>query len=78
MKCVFCKKTQGLFSLTVKGDEEVYTQHVCGECWEAVAEIAYRRIKSEIENLTARIEELEAHEVSPYEAAMIVERSKAK
>lgn len=64
MECVFCKKTQGLFSLTVKGDEEIYTQHVCGECWEAVAEIAYNRIKDDIENLTARIEELEAHDKS--------------
>lgn len=65
MECVFCKKTQGLLSVTVNGDEEDYTQHVCDQCWDAVAEIAYRRIRDVVENLTARIEELEAHEVSP-------------
>ena len=65
MECVFCGKTQELFSITVEGDEEIYTQHICGKCWDAVAAIAYNRIRDVVENLTARIEELEAHEVSP-------------
>lgn len=58
MECVFCKKTQGLLSVTVNGDEEAYTQHVCDQCWDAVAEIAYRRIKGEIEELATELKSL--------------------
>lgn len=87
--CVMCGKSRDLFELVIPGDEdnggEDYSHRVCGRCWESIAQIArvvsanqIVDLENRIDALTERLDELENHDVSPYEAAMIVERSKSR
>ena len=45
-KCQLCGKTHGLFSLEVDNDDgTVSITHICGGCYDVVAQIALRVVK---------------------------------
>lgn len=84
--CAICNKSCDLFTLTIPGDEdnggEDFNRFVCGVCWETivnltrrVTEYQFAAMQKELDELRDRIGEIEDHEVSPYEAIMIVEQA---
>ncbi|TXH52981.1 MAG: hypothetical protein E6Q97_14240 [Desulfurellales bacterium] len=73
--CAICGKSSGLFELRIEEDGDETLRHVCGKCWDTIAGIALRAVSDRLDALENRLAELEDHEVSPYEAAMIIERA---
>lgn len=75
--CAICSKTSDLFDLVIPDDEgESTKRQVCGKCWDVITHIALRAVQDQLSALLERIEKIEDHEVSPYEAAMILERAR--
>lgn len=74
--CAICGQSNNLFDLLIEEDGGKTTRHVCGKCWDTIANIALRAIGDQLDALKSRLAELEDHEPSPYEAAMIVEKSR--
>lgn len=74
--CAICDKTSGLFDLVIPGDddEESTKRQICGKCWGVISHIALLAVQGQLSALNERIEKIEEHEISEYEAAMIVER----
>ena len=60
--CKFCKGEQFLFSLTISEDisdsgEEEFCGHVCGSCWDAIAQIARLVVQLEMKNRGKKYDE---------------------
>ncbi len=75
--CAICGKTNDLFDLAIPDDDGGKSiRHVCGKCWGVIVHIALRAVQDQLLALSERIEKIEDHEVSPYEAAMLLERAR--
>lgn len=90
--CAICEKTHDLFELKIPETEEYpsITRYVCAKCWETIARISelaseqtimklalkIKNLEEKIEHLEGKLDTLDSHEVSPYEAIMIVERAR--
>lgn len=63
-RCKICGKTNDLFSFEFEADEtdacEKWTSRLCGTCWEHIAAVARRTVKTQMAELTKRLEQLEA------------------
>lgn len=73
--CAICGKSNGLFDLRIEEDGGETIRHICGTCWVAIANIALRTVAPRLAALEGRLAALEDHEISPYEATMIIERA---
>lgn len=49
-ECVICERPDDLFRLEFKADDtdagEEFSRYVCGSCWDVIATIARRAVKS--------------------------------
>lgn len=64
--CAICKGTRSLFTIDIPCDDDsgTFERHVCGSCWEVIAEIANRRLITRLDKIEKHIKELD--EQIPY------------
>ena len=58
-KCAICGRANDLFTLEFTAEEndndDPYTSHVCGRCWDHIAAIARRALRYELDELKRMI-----------------------
>ena len=58
--CKFCGKSSDIFTIEIplEDSDQTFEQHLCGSCWEVIAEIVNRRINARIATLEAQVKAL--------------------
>ena len=64
MACKICGKQKDTYTLEIPYIEDIEVigvdeYHICGSCWDIIAEVANRRLSQQLEELSKRILDLE-------------------